>query len=155
MGLWRPPKSSKIDFKMNLKSSTALERHFWPPEAAGGRLWARFGVHLGVISGSIFPPRARSPILAKNVPAPRREHDFQGSEGPKKSPKLTPRRLRKPPAVPCLLQERLGGLLDASWARFGALLDTQNWPQNPYKSDPDFEAILDPWPQAPGITKIL
>ena len=43
--------------------------------------------------------------------------------------------------------------MDASWARFGALLGTQNWPQNPYKSDPDFEAILDPWPQAPGDPK--
>ena len=129
---------------MKLKSSTALERHFWPPEAAGGRLWARFGVHLGVISGSIFAPRARSPILAKNVPAPRREHDFQGSEGPKKRPKLTPRRLRKPPAVPCLLQERLGGLLDASWPRFWVPFGPRKRPQNPSKSDLDFEAIFDP-----------
>ena len=135
----------KIDqhrFQNDLKSSTASERRFWPPEAAGGRLWARLGVHLGVISGSVLPPRARSPILAKNVPAPRREHDFQGPEGPKTSPTLTPRRLRKPPAVPCLLQERLGGLLDASWPRFWVPFGPRKGPQNPSKSDLDLEANL-------------
>ena len=57
--------------------------------------------------GSILDPRARSAYLAEIEPALWREHDFQGSEGPKKPPKCTPKRHR--PAT--WLQERLGRLL--------------------------------------------
>ena len=98
------------------------------------------------IRGEPLPLWAGSPLASalasKIVPAPRREHDFQGSEGPKKTPKLTPRRLREPPAVPGLLQERLGGLLDASWPRCWVPFGPRKGPQNPSKSDLDLEANL-------------
>ena len=97
-----------------------------------------FGGHFGVD----FRPRARPLILAKNVPAPRREHDFQGPNGRKNSPKLVPKRSRKSPAAPCLPQERLGGLLDASWPRCWVPFGPRKGPQNPSKSDLDLEANL-------------
>ena len=55
-----------------------------------GAAGACFGLDLGAIWGSIFAPEARSAILVKNSTAPRREHDFEGSGGSPKGPKMGP-----------------------------------------------------------------
>ena len=62
-------------------------RNFGLLGAAGGR----FGLDFGAIWGSIFAPEARSAILVKNSTAPRREHDFEGSGGCQKGPKMGPK----------------------------------------------------------------
>ena len=68
-----PPKSSKMELKLDQKSSVYLEVSFFYLEASGGRL----GLDLGVILGSILGSRTRHAIFAKNSTAPQREHDFQ------------------------------------------------------------------------------
>ena len=53
-----------------------------------GAAGVRFGLDVGAIWGSIFGARARPAILAKNSTALQREHDFQGSGGSQKGPKM-------------------------------------------------------------------
>ena len=57
-----PPKSSKMELKLDQKSSAYLELSFWPSG----------GFDFGVILGS----RARHAIFAKRGTAPQREHEF-------------------------------------------------------------------------------
>ena len=63
-----PPKSSKMELKINQTSSAHLEVYVWL-----GVVW---GSILGVILGSILESRARHAIFPKNSTAPQREHDF-------------------------------------------------------------------------------
>ena len=56
-----------------------------------GAAGCRFGLDLGAIWGSFFAPEARSAIFVKNSTAPKREHDFQGSGGVQKGPKMGPK----------------------------------------------------------------
>ena len=55
-------------------------------EASG----APFGLDFGSILESILGSQAPYAILAKISTAPRREHDFRGSRGPKNEPKIAP-----------------------------------------------------------------
>ena len=78
---------SNLSWNLVQNGTPPWSDHFSHVEASGGGL----GFDVGLILGSILGSRAPSTILAKISTAPRREHDFRGSGGVKKEPKMVPK----------------------------------------------------------------
>ena len=83
-------------------------------EASGGGL----GLDFGLILGSILGSRAPYAIFAKISTAPQREHDFRGSGGVKKEPKMAPKTASSGNLAPRASWEPLGLDVGAFWGPF-------------------------------------
>ena len=113
-----------------------LDRKSSLVEASGGA----FGFDFGLILGSILGSRAPYAIFAKSSTAPQREHDFRGSGGSKKRPKL----FRKQLPATTWLQERLGSLWGSILDHFGAHFELPNRSKHDTDNKLIFKRFLGP-----------
>ena len=98
--------------------------------AAGGR----FGLDFGAIWGSILDPQVRSVILVKNSTAPRREHDFEGSGGSQKWPKMGSKTASDGSPAPKPSWGPLGPHFGAFWEPLG---EPKSSPKRLLKQEPN------------------
>ena len=82
--------------------------------ASEGRFWK----DLELILVTILDSRAHGAILAKTSTALTREHDFQGSEGPKNESKMAPKPASRGNLAPRASWEPLGLDVGAVWGPF-------------------------------------
>ena len=129
--LFGPPKGSKSLLKLNLKSSSASERHFGPLGAVLGLIWCSLWGRLGLCFAARWP-NTKTLIFDDHL---ERNRALSGPWGSQNQSKIGPESLLALNLAPRASWRPLG--LD-----FWTLWGSQNGPKRSLESKLKFEAFL-------------